>query len=608
MIGGMNRLRSAVAIVVASALSWWSVGSAEGFQILPGAGGFVAASSQPADGVGGPWRGESHAWVGLPSSGFGDNAAIVHLPPRIAVAETDRHADAPEGSVRMAAPLPDMPERLAAWGSTLHMAFAPESSGSGQLHRRVMVIGARRGPIGGSWVAESEGQRLDVLPPLPGEGTLAGFVGSDRGPVALLRHEAAGAVTYQLLVYTGTRWRPAELPTTVMENLRVADGWPGVKGARLDLVAEPTGLGLVLVDPLRAALWTGALAERAGSADPGVAGEPVGITWNRKPFSMSTPGGGAAPVPVSGIFLVAGRYVYCARTPDGGNGDVEVWSPGETSCVRLARVGGVGPRFAATPLDQVARLAMVWQEPWAEERPAVRPAPDGKSLQSGGKTPTQERTRIAEVSVYTGEILYDGLARVTGPVSSQELRLLALALVGMMLVVLLIVMRPAAAAGAAFSLPRGLALSDPGRRITAGLIDVVIAALAASALTRIPVLDLVSLGSIIRDPGSMVGLATMLGVGFVHGTAGEWLFGRTIGKAVMGCWVGRPATVKKEDGAVEPVLAKMGLWAAVLRNLVKWALPPLAAAGVSSPERRHRGDVVAGTVVVMRADDQEKQG
>jgi len=77
---------------------------------------------------------------------------------------------------------------------------------------------------------------------------------------------------------------------------------------------------------------------------------------------------------------------------------------------------------------------------------------------------------------------------------------------------------------------------------------------------------------------------------------------------VMGCWVGRPATVKKEDGAVEPVLAKMGLWAAVLRNLVKWALPPLAAAGVSSPERRHRGDVVAGTVVVMRADDQEKQG
>lgn len=557
--------------------------------LLAGAGGFAPVPAAKGGGVGGPARGESHAWVAVPASGLSENAAIVHLPPRIAAGETDPHADAGEGAVRMAAPLPVMPERMAAWGNLLYMAFVAEVSAGGDARRPVLTVEARRGPLGGSWVAESEGQRLDALPSLPGEGRLAGLAGSEYGPAALLRGRDGG---YELLVLRGREWRRASLPSGAVE------AGAGEVGKRLELVAQPAGLGVVLIDGKRGGRWTGTLPE-GGGAGEGENGE-LRIVWERRAFSMLRPGGEPGPMPVSGIFLVGGQHVYCARSP---GGPVEIWSPGEAVNVKLAEVQGVAQRFAAAPLDQVGRLALVWQEPDPRlaEAQKARPEVRGKS-----PPPIPMRTRVAEVSVFSGAVMYEGLAKVGGPVSSQELRLLAMAMVGLMLVVLLIVLRPTPGAGAPVSLPKGVVLAEPGRRMFAGLIDVAIAAMAASAATGIPVVALFSFSGLVREPGTLVGLLLLLGVGFAHGTIGEWLFGRTIGKAIAGCVVGRPVMVQKEDGTLTPEVAKISLGAAAMRNLVKWALPPLAAAGVSNPERRHRGDVASGTAVLMRVEDEEK--
>jgi hypothetical protein len=62
------------------------------------------------------------------------------------------------------------------------------------------------------------------------------------------------------------------------------------------------------------------------------------------------------------------------------------------------------------------------------------------------------------------------------------------------------------------------------------------------------------------------------------------------------------------DGVLEPVLVKPSLWRAAVRNLVRWTLPPLAVAGLNGPDHRHRGDVAAGTVVVMPIEDEAEPG
>jgi hypothetical protein len=49
-------------------------------------------------------------------------------------------------------------------------------------------------------------------------------------------------------------------------------------------------------------------------------------------------------------------------------------------------------------------------------------------------------------------------------------------------------------------------------------------------------------------------------------------------------------------------LVRPVLWRAAVRNLVRWALPPLALSGLSGMDHRHRGDTAAGTVVVVRQE------
>jgi hypothetical protein len=96
-----------------------------------------------------------------------------------------------------------------------------------------------------------------------------------------------------------------------------------------------------------------------------------------------------------------------------------------------------------------------------------------------------------------------------------------------------------------------------------------------------------------------------LGIGFGHTTISEWLTGRSIGKMLTGCEVVHPRFAQGPDGQVDVALERPALWRAAVRNLVRWTFPPLALVGLSAMDHRHRGDAAAGTVVVVRSDDEE---
>jgi hypothetical protein len=46
----------------------------------------------------------------------------------------------------------------------------------------------------------------------------------------------------------------------------------------------------------------------------------------------------------------------------------------------------------------------------------------------------------------------------------------------------------------------------------------------------------------------------------------------------------------------------------LIRNVVKWGLPPVAMVGMLDPVGRHRGDLLAMTAVVIEGEPDEDEG
>ena len=95
----------------------------------------------------------------------------------------------------------------------------------------------------------------------------------------------------------------------------------------------------------------------------------------------------------------------------------------------------------------------------------------------------------------------------------------------------------------------------------------------------------------------------------------EATIGASPGKVVVGARVlclrpVKPAVEgKREPG--EPVLlraVRLSVGAAVARNAIRWLMPPLGLALVADNNWRHPGDMLAGSVVVVRAADEPAEG
>jgi len=469
-----------------------------------------------------------HGWAIATHPGTG-GPALVHLPPRDGEAGAD-------GSYRMVTELHAAPERLAGWDARAWMVFPPEG---GVRVRLVRSVSAVRSGLGGLWAYEPVG-RLDPHPSLPGEGSLAAVAGTPKGPVALL----VGIDGESLLRLSPAGWQnlapPEDLP-------------PRVSGSRLGMAWNDRGLWIIALRDDLAELWL-----RGADAD----GESA---WER--FTIAAP---PAIAPGSRVEFV-GSGPHLAMVVSAG-ARAEAFGVEPDGFVDLAGFVREGGSWTVSPSAVSGRIALLWRELVVESDERAR---------------ARARVEIAEVSIATGAVVYHGQMRASRPVSSGDFRLLAVVLLGVMVVVIALLMRPTGDPGVV-ALPPGVALASRSKRIAASLVDLLLAAGGASIITGAPISEVLSPFTLLGITGSPAEPLTALAVAVAHATIGEWLGGLTLGKWLVGIRVVRADADR---------LLRPALWRAAARNAFKWALAPWALAGLMTPNARHRGDLMAGTVV-----------
>ncbi|MCC6228163.1 MAG: RDD family protein [Phycisphaerales bacterium] len=493
----------------------------------------------------------SHAWLSLPSK---DEWIIAHVPPRRQAMPPDgKVRGAADGTLRRAASLSVEPVAMAAFGEDVYVA-ADDVDENGKAARRVWTLRAVSTGVGDLWSYEPA-DGLRSLRSLPAEGRLVGMAASGAGLVAILAADSQAPRVRVLWLNRG-EWQDLASPRDV-------DNW----GARLRCIATRDGFTLIAPDDSGSArTWSASLRD-SGEHAPSIAWSEGVLARDR---SLPTCG-----IPVEFV-SVCGRVISVAPAGAG----VRVLSGVDAgSSTTLATIEGVQPDAAIAPLESQGRLVLAWTRAEGSPRRPGEPPLTGRVVE------------MIELSASTGRVLYNAPSRADGPVTPGDLGLLGLVLIVAMGVALVLVVR--GGEEAEISLPPGMALADPGRRMAGSLIDGVIALVVASRLRGTPLLELASPSTFVSGE-----LVWVLAIGIIAGAAlgatFESLSGRSIGKALTGCRVIR-ATPTGEP-------ARASLWQVMLRNAMKWALPPLSMLALVEPSRRSRIDLLTRTVVVVEYD------
>ncbi len=202
--------------------------------------------------------------------------------------------------------------------------------------------------------------------------------------------------------------------------------------------------------------------------------------------------------------------------------------------------------------------------------------------------------QIDEVSLLTGRTLYTGDVGSGSVVSAEDARWLAIALVALLACAVFYILR-SERTPKAVPLPPGASLAEPGRRLTATFIDWLLGAVLASLAMGAGVVPVALVAPALALPGGAGDVASAWVAALVLSVLVEGVTGASLGKRMVGCGVTR----------VGPDWRRPGLTRTAIRQVFKWSFVPWAAAGVSSLERRHRGDVAAGCAVVVLDPDGE---
>lgn len=520
-----------------------------------------------------------NAGAGAPAS---DNPAVarrrwalVHFPPRVGEGRSER------GVIRVAYWLAAGPLAAASSDDRVYLAFGSEGGGAPRSLRQVLSMGAVRG-LGTSWRNEPEG-RFETLPSLPGEPELVALTGTSHGPVALLREESPGATGggWRLLIAGGVAWEVLPLPWDDGAVLERGEGpMPPTAGDRCELLSLSAGPGLVVVPRGSAGawVWTGRLLppSRDGAVAPRVRWSGtkvrVGGIW---PQGLSRSADTRRP----SMLAVDDQIVGVDWTGERG---MAIWLIREDEPLHLAAIPEAPAGSRIAPLPGSGSLAVIWA---ATGRDGSEAGPAGSGFE------------VREVSLSSGRVLFTGAGTQAGVISRRDLELLTLMVVIVMAAILLSVLRGNGRTLPA--LPAGMRPAEPGRRALGAAVDFAVGAAIAGWIYGVEPLVIagVPMG---RGPIQDIWpLLTALGVGMVHCTIGEWLFGRSIGKATVGCRVVRLVRPAAETTAGPAPAARPRLWQAVVRNLVRWGAPPVTVFAMSDPAGRHPGDLAAGTMVVV---------
>lgn len=318
------------------------------------------------------------------------------------------------------------------------------------------------------------------------------------------------------------------------------DGWteralPTGVAPPMRLLAHRDQLALIAASDGGAAIWT------LGALDGAWSGSPIDARALEVDV-FSSPGG-----------LVGRSY-------DAETRRIEYELIRKDGVAPLATMDGVAPQHA------VARLGENIVAAWMDE-----------------EAPTRMRAVI--ISSITGQTLYADFVNFGPPLTPADLRVVAFLLSAVMLGVLLFILKPETPAQAAP--PKGWMVAEPSRRLFAAAIDGALACVGSALIWQAPIEETFDPSYLLlMSDGDSWPVLTAMGIYFVHGAIGEWLFERTAGKALL-----RIRTHSTRG-------ARMKVWQSCARNLVKVIVPPLVALVLFEPNRRHPGDLLGGTIVI----------
>jgi uncharacterized RDD family membrane protein YckC len=320
----------------------------------------------------------------------------------------------------------------------------------------------------------------------------------------------------------------------------------------------------------------------------GVAGwmkDPPALQWSSASFSLEDLPAGFAPEAVYQVGDGRSEQLVGVRALPGQGVEVVGYRAGRG--VPVAVLPQVPREHRIAPMDGTGSLAVLW---W-ESSPAA--GPDNRRPGPPGGTSARV-FRIVEVSAISGRVLYEGPTTGGGVFSAREFQTLAVALLLITAVVLLFALRTDGGA-AAPALPPGLAIATPGQRLIAALADLAPGVLLASAVAGV-------------GPGQMFNPLIFLGpeaepmawpmallFSVVHCTIGEWAFGRSVGKWLVGL---RVVSIGRDEVTGRVRLAPLRFWQAALRNIARWGIPALGMLILVDPSRRYPPDLAARTMVV----------
>ncbi len=551
----------------------------------------------------------SHSWIAVPTLDADDGRdpwRLVHVPPRRTMALDGEAHGADDGVLRPSIVLNSRPRAIAAVGSKVYVVLARPDGGA---TREVLSVGAVQTGVADLWADEPAGSATPEAP-IEGTGALLGFAGTPIGPAVLVRESG----TTELRVLCNGEWRLVPIAISVLaevesvnpERVRLlqtadglrfvviqAEGKVGIWDVQLAMERASTTLAAPVADD-RANVggrgWkTGRNAWLRGDRTRAAVEYDIRTDWKHSASRLPQELSDARLFATLRIVSTGGQLVTAHREL---NGDVLLGVLGDRGWTVLTRVNDVPADFAFVPIDGLGRVAVVWS--------AVDQVPQetGSALLSR-RPATGTHLELCEVSAFTGRVLFSGAGGRAGLVGASEFRMLAIGMLGLMAMVLTLIIRRDDE-DQVFALPEGVALCEPGRRAMAGIVDVLLVFVLASRLMGISPLQFFMPGVLLSGMSVSIVLLTAL-LGAVIGTLTEAMFARSPGKLLMGCEV---LAVVRVGGT--PPNALGSLWRAAVRNAVKWGLPPLGVFGVLDPSGRHRGDHMAGTLVVVRFDPDEE--
>jgi len=179
----------------------------------------------------------------------------------------------------------------------------------------------------------------------------------------------------------------------------------------------------------------------------------------------------------------------------------------------------------------------------------------------------------------------------------EDFSLLVLIFALLLATIVMYLFRPAESSKVRIDIPRGMAISEPRRRLFALLIDLLPSALLAGIILQMPLNSIFSISRMPMManqwhqawPAMLVLIITSL-----HETIGEILTGRSLGKWAVNC------TVIGADGQPARIVPIF------VRNLMKFVallVPVLFLFVYLNPYRQHLGDLAGRCIVVTTRED-----